>query len=507
MNECLRLTEELALRDLLKNLSINNEEIWGEETTVWLVFFYLYVVIFGILFCLLIALTLYIMTQRKRSERGRVKKVNTFYAINTLIIILAVLRVLHLVFDPYNVEGWIVGPVYGHILSVIFSMGFPSLTASYLLVFITLWMSRKIKGGFRCTQKLTVLIPLCAFQFVVTFIVEMTTVSNQYEIIYVIIGCDLFFSIWGIVICVSFLVAGYLLIKSIGAGNRDSTAGLENLQTNQANSPRYTHASRIGSRRFTFTKRQNSTLTYKRRGVEHRQRAMMKVTIVTCVAAILGILYSFLATANVGMMMSLLFQKECVNEARGNRAVWLLLRYLERSMELLLCLLLIYSVANTTKMMKYLFKKLKKLGCIEDDTVDLNTTDFDKTMSELETSVSEPAVNTLRIANHEDQNRTRLPSVTEDTINKTKNGKIVENESIENGSIENATIENGTIKNGTINHHDHGLLRHQTSGPLFGQASNNGALLNVKQQMPKSYSDSSIIRNGKQTVDNNLSNE
>ena len=505
MNECLELTQELALRDLLMNISINNEDIWGEETTAWLVFFYLYVAIFLILFCLLTALTLYVVTQRKRSERQKMKKVNTFYAINSFIIALGVLRIIHLVCDPHYVEGWIEGPAFHHILSIVFSMGFPSLTASYLLVFITLWMSRKIQGGFKCIQKLTILIPLCAFQYVVTFIVELITISNQYEVIYLIIACDLFFCIWGIFICVSFLMAGYLLIKSIGVGNRESTTGLENLQTDRQNSiknGRYTHASRIGSRRFTFTRRQSTgTLSYKRKGVEHRQRAMMKVTIVTCVTAFLGILYSVLSAINVAFAMNLLLQNECVNEARGNRTVWLLLQYLGRSLELLLCLLLLYAVADTTKMMKYLFKKCKKLGCVENDTVDLNTADFSRTMSELDSSSPErfETPTTIKSKDNENHINVRLPSVTEETIFIEDGTK--ENVTIENGTIENGTINNGAIENGGTNHH-HGLLDHQASGPVFGQANNDIALLTVKQLLPKSHSDSSIMPNGTRTTAN-----
>ena len=490
------------------NISINNEDIWGEETTVWLVFFYLYVAIFLTLFCLLTALTLYVVTQRKRSERQKIKKVNTFYAINSLIIALGVLRIVHLIFDPHYVEGWIEGPVFHHILSIVFSMGFPSLTASYLLVFITLWMSRKIQGGFKLIQKLTILIPLCAFQYVVTLIIELITISNQYEVIYVIIACDLFFCIWGIFICIAFFMAGYLLIKSIGVGNRESTAGLENLQVNQQNSlkgGRYTHASRVGSRRFTFTKRQTSTLSYRRKGVEHRQRAMMKVTIVTCVSAFLGILYSILSAANVALTMNLLLQNECVNEARGNRVMWLVLQYLGRSLELLLCLLLLYAVADTTKLMKYLFKKCKKLGCVENDMVDMNTAEFSRTMSELDSSTSEryETPSTIKPKDNENHIKVRLPSVTEETIHEKENG-VIENGTKENVTIENGTIENGTIKNGTLENggtdHHHGLLHHQASGPVFGQANNDIALLSVKQLLPKSHSDSSIMPNGKQTT-------
>lgn len=500
MDECLELTEELTLGDLMMNISINNEEIWGEETTIWLVFFYLYVVIFSILFCLLTALTLYVMLQRKRSERKRVKKVNTFYAINSLIIALGVLRALHLILDPYNVEGWINEPAARQVLSMIFSMGFPSLTASYLLVFITLWMSRKIKGGFKCIQKLTILIPLCAFQYVVTFIVEMITIINQYEVVYLIIACDLFFSVWGIVICICFLLAGYLLIKSIGVGNRESTANVEAFQTSKENSLQGRRGSRL--RRFTFTRRQSSTLSYKRKGVEHRQRAMMKVTIVTCVTALLAILYSLLSTANVALAMHILLQNRCVNEARGNRAVWLFLQYVARFLELLLCFLLLYAVADTTKLMKYLFKKCKKLGCIDDESVDLNTTDYDRTMSDLETSTIErneqPVLlsNTKPKSGNVNQLHVRLPSVTEETIHTADNGEV-KNRSKENVTIENGTTENGSIENGTVDNH-HGLLHHQASSPSLGQTDNNNTLLSVKQQIPKSRSDSSIMPNGKQ---------
>jgi len=346
--------------------------------------------------------------------------------------------------------------------------------------------------------------------------VEMITISNEYETIYLIIGCDLFFSVWGIVICVSFITAGYLLLKSIGIGNRES--GLDNLEQNgkenNSQEKRYTNASRLGSRRFTFTRRQSSNMFTKRKGVEHRQRAMMKVTIVTCVTAFLGIAYSLLSTANVAMAMNLLFQKECVNTAKGNRVVWLLLQYLARFLELLLGFLLLYAVADTTKMMKYLFKKWKKLGCgDQDDSTDLNTTDYDKSMSELETSTSErtvPVLGTIKAKSQDEKNQctTRLESVTEETIHVTDNGKTVENGTIKNGVIESGSLESGSTENGSTENGTHqSLLRHQTSGPLSIQSNKNNGFLDVKHLLPKSHSDSSIMPNGKQKKYCSSSNE
>jgi len=424
-SECLELEGDLTLTDLMMNISITNEDIWGEQSSVWLTFFYLYIVTFVIAFSILAVSALYVMTQRKKAERSRLKKVNTFYAINSMLIIMGVLRVAHLIFDPYYVEGWLHERAPHVILSLIFSMGFPSLTASYLLVFITLWMSRRIKGAFTCIQKLTVLIPLCAFQFVVTFAVELIALSNQYEVVYLIIACDLFFCVWGIIICVSFLLAGHLLIKSIGAGNRLSVE--ENKNGTDPQQRRFT-----GSRRFTFTKRRSSTLTHKRKGIEHRQRAMMKVTIVTFATAILGILYSIVSIVNVALAMALLLQDTCVDQAEGNRAVWLFLQYLARTLELLLGFLLLYSVADTTKLMKYLFKKWKKCKHSEeqDGDVEITMSDIDSNASRFRNgSITNGSISTISIndsrpqqsppLNNEQLLNTQLPSVTEETIDET----------------------------------------------------------------------------------------
>ena len=421
-SDCLQLESDLTLKDLMMNISVTNEDIWGEQSSVWLAFFYLYIVTFVIAFFILAVLALYVMTQRKKAERSRLKKVNTFYAINSMLIIMGVLRVAHLIFDPFYVEGWLHEQVPHIILSIIFSMGFPSLTASYLLVFITLWMSRRIKGAFTCIQKLTVLIPLCAFQFVVTFAVELIALSDQYEVVYLIIACDLFFCVWGIVICVSFLLAGHLLIKSIGAGNRSSVCTDEENKTGRdLRQRRFT-----GSRRFTFTRRQSSTLSYKRKGIEHRQRAMMKVTIVTFASAILGILYSIVSIVNVALAMALLFQDTCVDQAEGNRAVWLFLQYLARALELLLGFLLLYSVADTTKLMKYLFQKWKKCKGSDDQDGDMELTmsDIDSNASRFRNgsitngSITNVSLNDSRPPRSPSPNNftTQLPSVTEETI-------------------------------------------------------------------------------------------
>ena len=98
----------------------------------------------------------------------------TFISIDLALITLGISRTLFLVLDPWEQLGFSKHYTCIVVSRLLGSLAFPGLTASYTLVFITLWISARIRlGGKFWIQKLKVLVPLCFVHFGVAILFEI----------------------------------------------------------------------------------------------------------------------------------------------------------------------------------------------------------------------------------------------------------------------------------------------------------------------------------------------
>ena len=108
--------------------------IWEPRDKIWDRVFLSYSVVFATLNFLLGLLAVFLIIKRKCIRL----KTKTFFAVYTCLAILGFSRALYLAIDPYGVIGWMIDyfPQWTIISRFLSILGFPSLTASYSLVFI-----------------------------------------------------------------------------------------------------------------------------------------------------------------------------------------------------------------------------------------------------------------------------------------------------------------------------------------------------------------------------------
>ena len=329
---CLELNNA-SVQQILGSLAPNCEYgAWSPISDAWLGAFYFHAVFFGIAFLLVGIACIVFLSKRHLAKRFKTK---TFFAIDLSLCILGFSKFLFYVLDPYGIAGFCPPGLPCMITSrLLFSLAFPSLTAAYTLVFLTLWYSARMKLGRACIQRWRIIIPLCFIHYLVAIVFEFVgAFGSPYYIIFLLIACEAFFTVWGLVVCSTFLIGGLRLLHSVRKSAINSTVVSTDIVIQDEG-----HL-KDGTKVYT---RSRSTMRLKPR--KNHQRALRKIGIVTYSAAILGALYSLLGISHLVMLCMQLFGECDENGVGQNSNLWLALKYLSGAIELLLTLLLLYSI-------------------------------------------------------------------------------------------------------------------------------------------------------------------
>ena len=324
---------------------------WEERTTAYYAFFYILLAVFGLLFLALGCGCLLLLWKRHATQRF---KVRTFIAIDLALMILGFSRVVYFCLDPWGQSGYFTCRGCVAFARLVAALGFPSLTASYTLVFITLWLSAKIQIGQSWVQNLKILIPLCCVHYVIAIAFEIigSAATDTAPTVIALIGCEVFFSIWGFLVCFMFLFAGLRLLKTLKKSARSSSVVCRD-------TPTMTRAELIKKSSFQYRRseaRQKSNLRLRTQICDHHHRALRKVTIITYVTAGLGMLYSCLNIAQLVIKMFILYEG-CLGflgKEKQQPTRWLSIRYCSLSMEIILAILLTYAITDYTPVVKFI---------------------------------------------------------------------------------------------------------------------------------------------------------
>lgn len=319
---------------------------WRERTQSYWVFFYIMLIVYGICYLCLAIVSLFLLTKRHLAQRF---KVRTFIAIDTALMILGLSRALFIILDPWGQSGFCKGHIACRIISRFLSaLAFPSLTASYTLVFITLWSSARIQLGVSSYQRYKYLVPLCFIHYIVAITFEIIgnipwPQAGAIPVASLLIACEFLFSLWGLLVCTLYLFAGCRLLRSVKKSARSSSVVCRD-------SPNLTRQQLVEKSRFQNQpnrSRTKSNLKLKEIVRDHHRQAIRKISIIMYFTVVLGILYSLLSLVNLILIILSIF-KNCPGYVTGteqqNPAVWLFLRYIFFTLELCLALLLTYSV-------------------------------------------------------------------------------------------------------------------------------------------------------------------
>lgn len=321
---CLNLTD-FSVPSIMQALLPNCKKgSWTSVNVAWIAAFYVHISVFSVLFLLLGVACIVFLCKRHLAQRF---KARTFIAIDVALAILGFSKVLFYILDPWGGSGYCTHMACMVISRLLFAVGFPSLTATYTLVFLTLWHSAQMRLGRACVQQWRVIIPLCFIHYIVAIVFELIgAFAGTYSVLFLLISCEAIFAIWGLFVCATFLVAGIRLLRSVGKSARQSSVVSRDV--------------------VTLNKNSQSRSTMRLRQKKQHKQAIRKVGIVTYTAAILGALYSLLNIVSLIMLCMTLFG-ECpsINDQPTQSAdLWLALKYVGTGLEFCMAILLLYSI-------------------------------------------------------------------------------------------------------------------------------------------------------------------
>lgn len=158
-----------------------------------------------------------------------------FCPVNSLLVVLGSTRAIFLWVDPYHSgENGVKPPLL--LVRILFGLAFPCLTSAFCLVHIAFLEVTKLRVGFRLLNNLAFVLTVTAMHFALFLSSEITLVfkDDRTELLVV---CDSFFIVWGLVNSLAFIYSGMKVVllernnkkqlKSIqnrtGAQSRDSS--------------------------------------------------------------------------------------------------------------------------------------------------------------------------------------------------------------------------------------------------------------------------------------------
>lgn len=317
---------------ILVFLTPTDRNFWEGRNEAWDLAFKVYTGVFSFMY-LVIGLMAVMFIIKKECIRLPAK---TFFAVYTAIAILGFSRGIFLALDPFGITGFIRNHFDQWIIVSRFlaSFGFPSLVASYTLLFLTLLRITKTNPGTQWYQYWKFVIPVVVTPYVIALVAETIGHVASYPALLAVVICEGLFSLWGLLICGTFLFAGVRLLRELNNREKKSIRRSTSM-----------------SQRGTFARRESEQFTQREFERHHKRirRTTRKITIITYGTAVLGIVYSLVSDGTLIMVCLFIF-RDCIGfqGARANSVFWLVLQVATRISEILLVVVMLYSITDAS---------------------------------------------------------------------------------------------------------------------------------------------------------------
>lgn len=191
---------------------------WVLAKEVWQEAWEFHVYFFGIAFALL-GFYCFIALIRLWDMEHLISK-HYFVTLNVLVILVCILRATYLLLDAYNSLGTFpVGVDY-----FMYSTAFPCLTAMFSILFYSLLLATRVRVMSKKVQKLWVLLVIVILHFALSIVTDIV-VGFLSSASVLILVCQVFFIVWGLLMFIGYLILFRKLYK--GAIHHQKTmAGL-----------------------------------------------------------------------------------------------------------------------------------------------------------------------------------------------------------------------------------------------------------------------------------------
>ena len=184
---------------------------WPVAKKIWGIARELHWVGFGVLFGLLAVHSFFAVVLTNR-RKGFCRK-PLFMTINSLLFVLGATRTVYLLLDPYESrENGVEDPKWLTLL--LFGIAYPCLTSSFCFIHLAFLEVTKLKIGPSSLQNAKFLSLVIVVHFVIVFVAE-TMSSIMPKLNALLIVCQSFFILWGLLLSGSFIYSGCKVINHV----------------------------------------------------------------------------------------------------------------------------------------------------------------------------------------------------------------------------------------------------------------------------------------------------
>ena len=328
---------------LLFLISPVNSTVWAPRPQEWLHTFIGFTAIFSFMFFFIGLMSVMLIIKR---DCARLKS-KTFLAIYICLAVLGFAHTLHLSLDPNGILGWIGSkfPEWVIISRFLQVTGFPSITATYTLVFITLYKSVEIGSSRLWHQDWRVVTILVMSHYLVAYASEIIANVGGYFALAAIIICEFALAVWGIVICLIYFFTGRRLLRKLKNQCKMSVRMSSSVSARDqclTRKPRLQGTKSVSDEHYS---RQYNKIS----------NTLRKVTIITYVTSVLTILYAMVSLVSLFFNSWFIFY-DCIGlNGAGDPIVWLVLRTSSKAIELPLAMTMLYSVTDFRSVINIMF--------------------------------------------------------------------------------------------------------------------------------------------------------
>lgn len=312
-----------------------NSFIWAQRSVAWDYAFITYTAVFSAIFFVLGFMSV-VMLFKQDCIRLKTK---TFLAIYICIAILGFSHAIQLSLDPFGILGWLLKyfPQWNIISRFLIVLGFPSLTASYMLIFITLYKSVDIGASRLWHQDWRVVSLLVAGHYIIAITAEAIANTANYPALGAIIICQASYAVWDVFICTIYLIAGCRLLRRLKAQCEASVRMSSSIST----------PSRDVWRR-TGRQESQSVLSDEHYNRQYNKisQTLRKVAIITYFTSFFSVLHALISITSLFFMSWFVFYQCFGLNGVGDPVIWLVLQIALKMVEILLAMVMIYSVTD-----------------------------------------------------------------------------------------------------------------------------------------------------------------
>ena len=316
--------------------------VWEPTSTTWLYIFKVYSAVFSLLFFMIGILSIIIAIKRNCHRL----KAKTIIGVYTCLAIFGITRGLHLAIDPHGIIGWLVEyfPEWSIISRLLATAGFPSFSAAYILVFITLYKSTEMMSSRLWHQDWRVIVVIVIINYGIAIVAEAVSNSAAYPALFSIIVCSALFSIWGMITCVIYLFVGSRLLFKLKKQHVKSMRMSASFADDR------------GRKLRQKTRTQSSEDVFYNESYQKKydkiSQTVRKITIITFLSAAVGVIYSLLNLVAL-FFTSWLIIVDCIGlNGLGDPILWLSIQITLSIIELPLAIIMLYSVTDLGGMLK-----------------------------------------------------------------------------------------------------------------------------------------------------------